>query len=138
MTMYQTINEWIDYIDEGCSVLHLDFNVFKKELSLNIKVFESEAEYTHKILFQNVASVYFNGGDGDIRLEKIDPEEYNWQVFEMIYHPEGIGNLSNSIIPEYQSNANFLIDMNRMLIAIEAETVRFDDQSFYAYHSNHK
>lgn len=136
--MYQMINEWVDYIDEGCSVFHLDFNVFKKELSLNIKVFESESEYTHKILFQNVASVYFNGGDGDIRLEKIDPEEYNWQVFEMSYHPEGIGNLSNSIIPEYQSNANFLIDMNRMLIAIEAETVRFDDQSFYAYHSNHK
>lgn len=130
--MYQTINEWVDYIDEGCSVLHLDFNVFKKELSLDIKVFESKAEYTHKILFQNVASVYFNGGDDDIRLEKIDPEEYNWQVFEMSYHPEGIGNLSNSIIPEYQSNANFLIDMNRMLIAIEAEIVRFDDQSFYA------
>ncbi|QRV11318.1 hypothetical protein JR311_19245 [Bacillus velezensis] len=39
------------------------------------------------------------------------------------------------VIPEYQSNANFLIDMNRMLIAVEAETVRFDDQSFYAYHS---
>ncbi len=88
--MYQTINEWVDYIDEGCSVLHLDFNVFKKELSLDIKVFESKAEYMHKILFQNVASVYFNGGDGDIRLEKIDPKEYNWQVFEMSYHPEGI------------------------------------------------
>ncbi|MDZ5721231.1 hypothetical protein U1F82_08940, partial [Bacillus sp. SXabc123] len=136
--MYKTIIEWVDYIDEGCSVLHLDFNVFKKELSLEIKVVEGEGEYFHKILFKNVASVYFNGGDGDIRLEKIDPEEYNWQVFEFSYHPEGIGNLSNSIIPEYQSNANFLIDMNRMLIAIEAETVRFDDQSFYAYHSNLK
>ncbi|MCY7961625.1 hypothetical protein [Bacillus inaquosorum] len=138
MTMYKTIIEWVDYIDEGCSVLHLDFNVFKKELSLEIKVVEGEGEYLHKILFQNVASVYFNGGDGDIRLEKIDPEEYNWQVFEFSYHPEGIGNLSNSIIPEYQSNANFLIDMNRMLIAIETETVRFDHQSFYAYHLNLK
>ncbi len=136
--MYKTIQEWVDYIDEGCSVLHLNFNVFKNELSLDIKVFESEAEYTHNIIFQNVASVYFNGGDGDIRLEKIDPEEYNWQVFEMSYHPEGIGNLSNSVIPEYQSNANFLIDMNRMLIAIEAEIVRFDDQSFYAYQLNTK
>ncbi|MCM3013665.1 MULTISPECIES: hypothetical protein [Bacillus] len=138
MTMYQTINEWVDYIDEGCSVLHLDFNVFKKELLIEIQVVQNKAEYTHNIIFQNVASVYFNGGDGDIRLEKIDPEEYNWQVFEMSYHPEGIGNLSNSIIPEYQSNANFLIDMNRMLIAIEAETVRFDDQSFYAYQLNTK
>lgn len=136
--MYQTINEWVDYIDEGCSVLHLDFNVFKKELLIEIQVVQNKAEYTHNIIFQNVASVYFNGGDGDIRLEKIDPEEYNWQVFEMSYHPEGIGNLSNSIIPEYQSNANFLIDMNRMLIAIEAETVRFDDQSFYAYQLNTK
>lgn len=136
--MYKTIQEWVDYIDEGCSVLHLNFNVFKKELSLDIKVFESEGEYTHNIIFQNVASVYFNGGDGDIRLEKIDPEEYNWQVFEMSYHPEGIGNLSNSVIPEYQSNANFLIDMNRMLIAIEAEIFRFDDLSFYAYQLNTK
>lgn len=84
---------------------------------------------------KNVASVYFSADIGDMRLEKIDPEEYNWQVFEMSYHPEGIGNLSNAVIPEYQSNANFLIDMNRMLIAVEAETVRFDDQSFYAYHS---
>lgn len=31
--MYKTINDWVDYIVEGCSVLHLDFNVFKKELS---------------------------------------------------------------------------------------------------------
>ncbi|MDQ7725985.1 hypothetical protein FPQ02_15080 [Bacillus halotolerans] len=138
MTMYKTINELVDYIDEGCSVLHLDFNVFKKELSLNIKVFESEAEYTHKLLFQNVASAYYSADVGDMRLKKIDPEEYNWQVFEMSYYPEGIGNLSNAVIPEYQSNANFLIDMNRMLIAIEAETVCFDDQSFYAYQLNTK
>ncbi|MES5396305.1 hypothetical protein ABU952_09210 [Bacillus amyloliquefaciens] len=133
--MYKTIIDWVDYIDEGCAVLHFDFNVFKKELSLDIKVFEKESEYTHKILFQNVASVYFSADIGDMRLEKIDPEEYNWQVFEMSYHPEGIGNLSNSVIPEYQSNANFLINMNSMLIAIEAETVRFDNQSFYAYRS---
>ncbi|MBU8571071.1 hypothetical protein KM900_10755 [Bacillus subtilis] len=138
MKMYKTINEWVDYIDEGCSVLQIDFNVFKKELLIEIQVVQNKAEYTHNIIFQNVASVYFNGGDGDIRLEKIDPEEYNWQVFEMSYHPEGIGNLSNSVIPEYQSNANFLIDMNRMLIAIEAETVCFDDQSFYAYQLNTK
>lgn len=85
-----------------------------------------------------MASAYYSADVGDMRLEKIDPEEYNWQVFEMSYHPEGNGNLSNSIIPEYQSNANFLIDMNRMLIAIEAETVRFDDQSFYAYQLNTK
>ncbi|PLR90917.1 YxiG family protein [Bacillus halotolerans] len=138
MTMYKTINDWVDYIDEGCSVLHLDFNVFKKELSLNIKVFESEAEYTHKILFRNVASTYYSADVGDMRLEKIIPEEYNWQIFEFSYHPEGIGNLSNSKIEHYHSNANFLINMNSMLIAIEAETVRFDNRSFYAYHSNHK
>ncbi|PRS01656.1 hypothetical protein C6W24_05285 [Bacillus atrophaeus] len=136
--MYKTINQWVDYIDGGCSVLQIDFNVFKKELLIEIQVVQNKAEYTHNIIFQNVASIYFNGGDGDIRLEKIDPEEYNWQVFEMSYHPEGIGNLSNSVIPEYQSNANFLIDMNRMLIAIEAETVCFDDQSFYAYQLNTK
>ncbi|MFJ9288439.1 YxiG family protein [Bacillus halotolerans] len=138
MTMYKTINDWVDYIDEGCSVLHLDFNVFKKELSLNIKVFEGEGEYTHKISFRNVASTYYNAGVGDMRLEKIVPEEYNWQIFEFSYHPEGIGNMSNSNIEHYHSNANFLINMNSMLIAIEAETVRFDDRSFYAYHSNHK
>ncbi|MCY7806177.1 hypothetical protein MOD48_01120 [Bacillus spizizenii] len=138
MTMYKTINEWVDYIDEGCSVLHLDFNVFKKELSLDIKVFEGEGEYTHKILFQNVASVYFSADVDDMRLEKIVPEEYNWQVFEFSYHPEGIGNFLNCKIEHYHSNANFLINMNSMLIAIEAEMVYFDDQSFYAYHSNHK
>ncbi|MEC1913118.1 YxiG family protein [Bacillus spizizenii] len=138
MTMYKTIHEWVDYIDEGCSVLHLDFNVFKKELSLDIKVFEGEGEYTHKILFQNVASVYFSADVGDMRLEKIVPEEYNWQVFEFSYHPEGIGNFLNCKIEHYHSNANFLINMNSMLIAIEAEMVYFDDQSFYAYHSNHK
>ncbi|MEC1565020.1 YxiG family protein [Bacillus velezensis] len=133
--MYKTINEWVDYIDGGCAVLHFDFHVFfKKELSLKIQVVENKAECTHNILFQNAASVYFSADIGDMRLEKIDPEEYNWQVFEMSYHPEGIGNLSNAVIPEYQSNANFLINMNSMLIAVEAETVRFDDQSFYAYH----
>ncbi|MEC1791041.1 hypothetical protein P9D84_06450 [Bacillus vallismortis] len=136
MEMYKTIEQWIDYIDGGCNVLKVDYQFFKKELLIEIQVVQNKAEYTHNIIFQNVASVYFNGGDGDIRLEKIDPEEYNWQVFEMSYHPEGIGNLSNSVIPEYQSNANFLIDMNRKLIAIEAETVCFDDESFYAYQLN--
>lgn len=112
--MYKTINEWVDYIDGGCAVLHFDFHVFKKELSLKIQVVENKAEYTHNILFQNAASVYFSADIGEMRLEKIDPEEYNWQVFEMSYHPEGIGNLSNAVIPEYQSNANFLINMNSM------------------------
>lgn len=32
--MYKTISEWVDYIDEGCSVLYLDFNVFKKSSHL--------------------------------------------------------------------------------------------------------
>ncbi|MCK8099501.1 hypothetical protein MTN95_08975 [Bacillus sp. 2CMS4F] len=136
MTMYKTINDWVDYIDEGCSVLHLDFNVFKKELSLNIKVFESEAEYTHKISFQNVASTYYSADVGDMRLEKIVPEEYNWKVFEFSYQPEGIGNLSNSKIEHYHSNANFLINMNSMLIAVEAEFVSFDSKQFYAYKVN--
>lgn len=134
--MYKAINEWVDYIDEGCSVLHFDFNVFKKELSLDIKVFEGEGEYTHKILFQNVASVYFSADVGDMRLENIVPEEYNWQIFEFSYHPEGIGNLSNFKIEHYHSNANFLINMNSMLIAVEAEFVSFDSKQFYAYEGN--
>ncbi|AKL86927.1 YxiG family protein [Bacillus atrophaeus] len=131
--MYNTIEQWIDYIDGGCNVLKVDYQFFKKELSLDIQVFENNNKYTHNILFQNVASVYFNGGDGDIRLEKVIPEEFNWQIFEISYHPEGIGNLSNPVIPEYQSNANFLIDINRRLIAVEAETVSFDSKQFYAY-----
>ncbi|MCP9298102.1 YxiG family protein [Bacillus halotolerans] len=131
--MYNTIEQWIDYIDGGCDVLKVDYQFFKKELSLDIQVFENNNKYTHNILFQNVASVYFNAGDGDIRLEKIVPEEYNWQIFEISYHPEGIGNLSNPIIPEYQSNINFLIDINRRLISVEAEFVSFDSKQFYAY-----
>lgn len=49
--MYKIINEWVDYIDEGCSVFYLDFNVFKKEFLFDIKVFEGEGEYMYKILF---------------------------------------------------------------------------------------
>lgn len=116
----------------GCELFYV------KTCKPDIKVFESEAEYTHKILFQNVASTYYSADVGDMRLEKIVPEEYNLQIFEFSYHPEGIGNLSNSKIEHYHSNANFLINMNSMLIAIEAETVRFDDQSFYAYQLNTK
>lgn len=41
-----------------------------KELSLDIKVFEDEGEYTHKISFQNVASAYYSADVGDMRLEK--------------------------------------------------------------------
>lgn len=76
--MYNTIEQWIDYIDGGCNVLKVDYQFFKKELSLDIQVFENNNKYTHNILFQNVASVYFNAGDGDIRSEKMIPEEYNW------------------------------------------------------------
>ncbi|UUI84259.1 hypothetical protein NPA28_20085 [Bacillus halotolerans] len=69
-------------------------------------------------------------------MKRVDPEEFNWQISEISYHPEGIGNLSNPIIPEYQSNANFLIDINRRLIAVEAESVSFDSKQFYAYKVN--
>ncbi|MGG3337227.1 hypothetical protein ABER70_01035 [Bacillus subtilis] len=135
--MYKTIEQWIDYIDGGCNVLKVDYQFFKKELLLEIQVVQNKAEYTHNIIiFQNVASVYFNAGDGDIRLEKIVPEEYNWQIFEISYHPEGIGNLSNLMIPEYQSNANFLIDINRRLISVKVEFVSFDSKQFYAYKVN--
>ncbi len=132
--MYKTINEWVDYIDGGCAVLHFDFHVFKKSFHLRFRSLKIKPNVRITFFFKMQASVYFSADIGDMRLEKIDPEEYNWQVFEMSYHPEGIGNLSNAVIPEYQSNANFLINMNSMLIAVEAETVRFDDQSFYAYH----
>ncbi|BDG82159.1 hypothetical protein BSF_38880 [Bacillus subtilis] len=72
----QNNEQWIDYIDGGCDVLKVDYQFFKKELSLDIQVFdENNNKYTHNILFQNVASVYFNAGDGNIRLEKIIPEE---------------------------------------------------------------
>lgn len=57
--MYNTIEQWIDYIDGGCNVLKVDYQFFKKELSLDIQVFENNNKYTHNILFQNVASVYF-------------------------------------------------------------------------------
>ncbi|MEC1646061.1 MULTISPECIES: hypothetical protein [Bacillus] len=52
-------------------------------------------------------------------MEKVVPEEFNWQIFKISYHPEGIGSLSNPVITEYYSDR------------VKAETVSFDSKQFY-------
>lgn len=52
MTMYQTINEWVDYIDKGCSVLHLDFNVFKKNSHLILRFLKMKVNIRIKFHFK--------------------------------------------------------------------------------------
>ncbi|WP_444859566.1 YxiG family protein [Bacillus zhangzhouensis] len=51
-------------------------------------------------------------------------------MFKCSYHPHGIRNLNNELLEEFDSNANFLFDINGMLLAIESKKVCFDSQEF--------
>lgn len=128
--LFNSIEQWVDYIDGVCEVLCLDFNIFKKELVLKIKITDQGNVFEHQLVFKNIASLYFNGGEGISRFEKIAPEEINWQIFEFSYHPDGIGNFGNNLLEEYNTNANFIICINSLLIAVEAYNVSFDLEEF--------
>ncbi|WP_366203881.1 hypothetical protein [Bacillus safensis] len=128
--MFNSVEKWIDYLDGGCNVLGVTFDFFHKELVLSVKVSELNKVTQHEIRFMNVASLYYNGGEGNYRFEELIEEEMNWQIFECSYHPNGIGNLKNEVLEEFDSNANFLFDINCMILAIESKKASFDSQEF--------
>lgn len=128
--MFSSVQKWIDYLDGGCNVLGVTFDLFHKELILSVKVSELNKVTQHELRFMNVASLYYNGGEGNDRFEELIQEEMNWQIFECSYHPNGIGNLKNVLLEEFDSNANFLFNINGMLLAIESKKVCFDSQEF--------
>ncbi|TFW48212.1 hypothetical protein [Bacillus sp. 005/A4HT-01/001] len=128
--MFNSVQKWIDYLDGGCNVLGVTFDLFHKELILSVKVSELNKVTQHEIRFMNMASLYYNGGEGNDRFEELIQEEMNWQIFECSYHPNGIGNLKNVLLEEFDSNTNFLFNINGMLLAIESKNVCFDSQEF--------
>ncbi|MFE4489384.1 YxiG family protein [Bacillus altitudinis] len=128
--MFSSIEKWIDYLDGVCDVLAFSFDFFRKELVINISISEINDARYHELRFMNVASLYYNGGEGNDRFEELIQEEMNWQIFECSYHPYGIGNLKNVLLEEFDSNANFLFNINGMLLAIESKNVCFDSQEF--------
>ncbi|WP_144667370.1 hypothetical protein [Bacillus altitudinis] len=117
--MFSSIEKWIDYLDGVCEVLAFSFDFFRKELVINISISEINDARYHELRFMNVASLYYNGGEGNDRFEELIQEEMNWQIFECSYHPNGIGNFKNVLLEEFDSNANFLFNINGMLLAIE-------------------
>lgn len=38
--MFNSVQKWIDYLDGGCNVLGVTFDLFHKELILSVKVSE--------------------------------------------------------------------------------------------------
>ncbi|WP_099302291.1 YxiG family protein [Bacillus sp. Marseille-P3800] len=126
--MISSIQEWVNYFDEGCNIIHINFNPFTKEIVLDLEVIEGGVTNKFKVEFQSVASIYYNAGIGDARLNDIRSDEFNWQLFEMAYFPDGIGNLGNDKLDEYHSNANFIIIFNTMLISIEAKRISINSQ----------
>ncbi|GAB1303916.1 YxiG family protein [Bacillus altitudinis] len=114
----------------GCNVLGVTFDLFHKELVLSLKVSELNKVTQHELRFMSVASLYYNGGEGNDRFEELIQEEMNWQIFECSYHPNGIGNLKSVLLEEFDSNANFLFNINGMLPAIESKNICFDSQEF--------
>ncbi|CAL8897619.1 conserved hypothetical protein [Bacillus pumilus] len=128
--MFSSIEKWIDYLDGVCDVLALSFDFFCKELVISISITEINDARHHELRFMNVASLYYNGGEGNDRFEELIQGEMNWQISECSYHPQGIGNLKNELLEEFEANANFLFNINGMLLAIESKNVCFDSQEF--------
>ncbi|WP_437435406.1 YxiG family protein [Bacillus pumilus] len=128
--LFSSIEKWIDYLDGVCDVLAFSFDFFCKELVINISITEINDARYHELRFMNVASLYYNGGEGNDRFEELIQEEMNWQIFECSYHPQGIGNLKNELLEEFEANANFLFNINGMLLAIESKNVCFDSKEF--------
>lgn len=118
--LFSSVEKWIDYLDGGFNVLGVTFDLFQKELVLSLKVSELNKVTQHEIRFMNVASLYYNGGEGNDRFEELIHS----------YHPNGIGNLKNVLLEEFDSNTNFLFNINGMLLAIESKNVCFDSQEF--------
>ncbi|WP_459213355.1 hypothetical protein [Bacillus safensis] len=55
--------------------------MFPKELILSVIVSELNKVTQYELRFMNVASLYYNGGEGNDRFEELIQEEMNWQIF---------------------------------------------------------
>ncbi|MCP6680745.1 YxiG family protein [Bacillus nakamurai] len=124
--MCRSLEEWVDYLDTVCTVLQVDYQFFKKELHVSIRINEPDQEFYHDLLFRNVSSFAYYGGRADERFEEVIQEEMNWQFFEFSFHPGGIGILEHAAMEGHTFNPNFLIDINTRLLAIEAGTLCID------------
>ncbi|WP_446650540.1 YxiG family protein [Bacillus altitudinis] len=78
--LFSSVEKWIDYLDGGFNVLGVTFDLFQKELVLSLKVSELNKVTQHEIRFMNVASLYYNGGEGNDRFEELIHS----------YHPNGM------------------------------------------------
>ncbi len=114
------VQEWVNYFDEGGDLKKVNFDPFTKERLFLVEIFNEGETNTNDVHFKEVASLYYNAGIGDERLEIVDVKEFNWQLFEMGYFPLGVGNLINEHIKEYQANANFIVIFSNRLWLIEA------------------
>ncbi|WP_425267089.1 YxiG family protein [Bacillus vallismortis] len=72
------------------------------------------------------------------KFDKTVPIDTNWYLEEISYFKEGIGKLQNDILGSQVLNANFLIEFNGTLLAIESKSVSFDSKEYQVLHSHEK
>ncbi|MCI4137522.1 hypothetical protein MMJ09_10540 [Bacillus vallismortis] len=135
-----SIEQWIDYInhDVNCFMYDINFEYLENRLTLYLKLYEEGEKATLKeISFKDINGIYCNFNVHN-KFDKTIPIDTNWYLEEISYFKEGIGKLQNGILGNQVFNANFLIEINGTLLAIESKSVSFDSKEYQVLHSHEK
>ncbi|MFJ9288442.1 YxiG family protein [Bacillus halotolerans] len=135
-----SIEQWIDYInhDINCFLHDINFEFLENRLTLYLKLYEGGEKPTLKeISFKDVNGINCNFSDRN-KFDKTVLNDTNWYLEEISYFKEGIGKLQNGILGNQVFNANFLIEINGTLLAIESKSVSFDSKEYQVLNSHEK
>ncbi|MGO5677333.1 YxiG family protein [Bacillus subtilis] len=134
-----SIEQWIDYInhDVNCFMYDINFEYLENRLTLYLKLYEEEKATLKEISFKDISGIYCDFSVHN-KFDKTIPIDTNWYLEEISYFKEGIGKLQNGILGNQVLNANFLIEINGTLLAIESKCVSFDSKEYQAFNDYEK
>ncbi|CAF1719072.1 hypothetical protein NRS6084_00211 [Bacillus subtilis] len=135
-----SIEQWIDYInhDVNCFIYDINFEYLENRLTLYLKLYEGGEKATLKeVSFKDINGFYCNFNVHN-KFDKTITIDTNWYLEEISYFKEGIGKLQNGILGNQVFNANFLIETNGTLLAIESKSVYFDSKEYQVLNSHEK
>ncbi|QOQ54986.1 YxiG family protein [Bacillus amyloliquefaciens] len=133
-----SIEQWIDYInyDVNCFLHDINFECLENRLTLYFKVYDGGEKATLKeISFKDVNGIYFGVNN---KFDKTIPSDANWYLEEISYFKEGIGKMQNGILGDQVISANFLIEINGTLLAIECKYIYFDSKEYQVFNYHEK
>jgi hypothetical protein len=117
-------------------------DILRHLIKFDLKVVENGEKKDFVLKFLGVSSFYFVADSGNRRLNLIDPDEGDYmEISTITYFEFGVGKLnitskSETWVKQYNSSANFALELWSSLLLIEANSVVINGKRFNVDYPN--